>query len=194
MKPVTYVALLRGINVGGNHIIRMTDLKACFEKMGMQNVVTYIQSGNVMFVSTVEDSNVLALTLEKGIAKRFGFDVPVVLVSHKQLENAVEQAPKGFGSDLVTYRCDVIFLKRPVTPKQALAFITVKEGVDDVHAGREALYFSRLVAKASQSRLPKIMGTPIYKSMTIRNWNTTTKLLAMMDAAKKASLFSHPDL
>lgn len=181
MKPVTYVALLRGINVGGNHIIKMAALKSCFEDIGMRDVVTYIQSGNVLFTSTEKDPKVLEIIIEKALSKRFGFDVPVVLISHKQIENAVKNAPKGFGSDLETYRCDVVFFKRPVTPKQALALITIKEGVDEVHAGAEALYFSRLVAKASQSRLPKIMGTPIYKSMTIRNWNTTTKLLVIAD-------------
>lgn len=185
MKPVTYVALLRGINVGGNNIMRMADLKACFEKMGMSNVVTYIQSGNVIFTSSVGDADALALTIEKGIAKRFGFEVRVVLVSHKQLEDAVKQAPKGFGSDLEAYRCDVIFLKSPTTPKEAIQSIRTKEGVDEVYAGKEALYFSRLVSKAAQSLLPKIVSSAPYKSMTIRNWNTTTKLQAMMDGAKK---------
>lgn len=186
MKPVTYVALLRGINVGGNNIIRMADLKACFEAMGMQDVVTYIQSGNVIFTSVVSDIDALTLTIEKGIANRFGFEVRVVLVSHTQLEGAVKNAPKGFGSDLETYRFDVIFLKPPATPKEAVKSIRTKEGVDEVHAGKEALYFSRLVSKASQSLLPKIVSSAAYKSMTIRNWNTTTKLLAMMNDAKKS--------
>ncbi len=186
MKPVMYVALLRGINVGGNNIIRMADLKACFEKMGMGDVVTYIQSGNVIFTSTAGDIDALTLTIEKGIAKRFGFEVRVVLVSHKQLEDAVKKAPKGFGSDLETYRCDVIFLKSPATPKEAMKSIKTREGVDEVHAGKEALYFSRLVSKAAQSLLPKIVSSAAYKSMTIRNWNTTTKLLAMMEPVKQA--------
>lgn len=180
-----YVALLRGINVGGNNIIRMADLKVCFETMGCSDVVTYIQSGNVIFTSAVVDADALVLTIEKGIAKRFGFEVRVVLVSHKQLEDAVKKAPKGFGSDLETYRCDVIFLKSPVTPKEAMKSIKTKEGVDEVYASAEALYFSRLVSKAAQSFLPKIVSSSAYKSMTIRNWNTTTKLLAMMDAVKK---------
>lgn len=185
---IIYIALLRGINVGGNHIIKMTALKSCFEDIGMHDVVTYIQSGNVLFTSANTDAKALELIIEKALSKRFGFDVPVVLISHKQLENAVKKAPKGFGSDLETYRCDVVFFKRPVTPKQALALIAINEGVDEVHAGAEALYFSRLAAKASQSRLPKIMGTPIYKSMTIRNWNTTTKLLIMADDILTATI------
>jgi uncharacterized protein (DUF1697 family) len=56
-------------------------------------------------------------------------------------------------------------------------------GVDGVHAGTGVLYFSRLIAKATQSRLNKIISSPIYPSVTIRNWNTTTKLRSMMDQA-----------
>jgi uncharacterized protein (DUF1697 family) len=59
--------------------------------------------------------------------------------------------------------------------------VSTKAGVDTAHAGKQALYFSRLIAKASQSHLTKIIGLPVYQNMTIRNWNTTTKLLALME-------------
>ena len=57
-----------------------------------------------------------------------------------------------------------------------------KPGVDQAHPGPGVLYFSRLIAKATSSRLGKVVALPIYKSMTIRNWNTTTKLLQLLDA------------
>ena len=60
--------------------------------------------------------------------------------------------------------------------------VTTKEGVDQAFAGKGVLYFSRLISRAAQSRLARIITMPVYQSMTIRNWNTTTKLLSMMEA------------
>jgi uncharacterized protein (DUF1697 family) len=67
-----------------------------------------------------------------------------------------------------------------LTTSAAMKSVPIKQGVDEAHAGPGVLYFSRLVSKAAQSRLSKIVSMPMYKSMTIRNWNTTTKLLQMM--------------
>jgi len=174
-----YLALLRGINVGGKNIIKMADLKASFEEMSFSNVVTYIQSGNVVFQS--EDKNKAALTtkIEKGLSKRFNFEAKVVVVSHKELAAIIRSAPEGFGGEGEKYRYDVIFLKEPLTPKEAMQSVRVREGVDAAHAGKQALYFSRLISRASQSYLTKIIGMPVYQNMTIRNWNTTTKLLEL---------------
>src|SRR5690606_8874340 len=96
-----------------------------------------------------------------------------------------EQAPKGFGREPAKYRYDVLFLKSPAKATEAIRAIKTKEGVDQAHAGKHAIYFSRLIAKATQSQLSKIVQTPLYKSVTIRNWNTTTKLLGKMDVSAK---------
>jgi uncharacterized protein (DUF1697 family) len=181
MKTIQYLALLRGINVGGKNIIKMVDLKACFESMGLLNVVTYIQSGNVLFQSDEKDKKVLTDKIEKGLSKTFKYEARLVIISYKELRDIVNEAPRGFGKDAETYRYDVIFLKEPLTSKEAMKSVKIKEGVDSAHAGKDALYFSRLIAKASSSYLTKIIGLPVYKNMTIRNWNTTTKLLAMME-------------
>ena len=176
-----YLVLLRGINVGGKNIIKMADLKAAFEALGFSNVVTYIQSGNVIFQSDESDKAALTTRIEKGLSKRFNFDAKVVVIAQKELASIVRSAPEGFGSDDEKFRYDVIFLKEPLTSKEAMKSVSVREGVDTAHAGRQALYFSRLVSRISQTHLTKIIGTPIYQSMTIRNWNTTTKLLALME-------------
>ncbi len=176
-----YLALLRGINVGGNNVIKMADLKACFEGMGFSDVTTYIQSGNVVFAAKAGDAVRLAVKIEKALAARFAYPAKVVVVTHGELRKVVRGAPKGFGSAPAKFRYDVIFLKMPYTAKAAMKHVSARPGVDAVHAGKRALYFSRLDARATQSRLSKIMQTPAYAHMTIRNWNTTTKLLAMMD-------------
>lgn len=171
-----YIALLRGINVGGKNIIKMTDLKACFEKMGLKNVVTYIQSGNVLFDSNETNQHQLTQQIEKGLSEGFNYNSKIVLLSQQELIQLIKIAPIGFGVNPDDYRYDVIFLKQPLTSDEALSKIKTKVGVDFVTAGNGVLYFSRLSSMSGQSQMTKMIGTAIYKEMTIRNWNTTTKL------------------
>lgn len=177
-----YVALLRGINVGGRNPIKMAALKTCVESMGYREVATYIQSGNVLFESDVKNRKDLTDHFERCLSAQFRYSSCVVVVSHDELKRAVQQAPKGFGRNPAAFRYDVIFLKPPLTASQAIREIPVKEGVDTANAGKSVLYFSKLIKKASQSRLSRITQLPIYQHMTIRNWNTTTQLLALMEA------------
>jgi uncharacterized protein (DUF1697 family) len=187
MAHLQYLALLRGINVGGKNIIKMTDLKACFENMGFSDVVSYIQSGNILFKSTEKDKIKLISKIEKMLSERFNYKPRIVVVTHKELKKVVEGAPRGFGRDVDKYRYDVIFLKDPLTPKDAMKNVSIKEGVDNAYTGKYVLYFSRLISKASQSHLTKIIALPMYQNMTIRNWNTTTKLLALMEKGDEKS-------
>lgn len=178
-----YVALLRGINVGGKNLIKMPALKACFEVEGFQDVATYIQSGNVLFGAKEKDCTLLCSRIEEALSRSFHYPSRVVIRSYPQMKAIVQQAPKGFGAKPALYRYDVIFLKEPLTAKETMKQVTLQDGVDQAFAGKDVLYFSRLTAKAAQSRLPRIISLPIYKNMTIRNWNTTTKLLKLMEPA-----------
>ena len=175
-----YVALLRGINVGGKNLIRMADLKACFEKHGCEEVATYIQSGNVLFSSSGSRRAELVRGLEALLAKSFSYRASLVLRTDEELRAIVEEAPEGFGATPESYRYDVIFLKEPLEATAAIEEVPVKEGVDAAHVGPGVLYFSRLIERASESRLSKLVSLRIYASVTIRNWNTTTKLLSLM--------------
>jgi uncharacterized protein (DUF1697 family) len=106
----------------------------------------------------------------------------VGLRSRKQLQDVVARAPRGFGTQPDRYRYDVIFLKSPLTASGAIKNFPINPGVDEAHAGTGVLYVSRLISKASQSRISKIVTLPIYPSVTIRNWNTTSAVLRLMDA------------
>lgn len=97
----------------------------------------------------------------------------------------VERAPTGFGTQPAEYLYDVVFLKEPLAARLAMKSVSTKPDVDEARAGPGVLYFSRLIERAAQSRLNKIISSPIYPSVTIRNWNTTTKLLRMMDGASQ---------
>jgi uncharacterized protein (DUF1697 family) len=177
-----YVALLRGINVGGKNLIKMADLKACFEALGFAGVRTYIQSGNVIFGADEPDRARLTDRIEAALSETFSYQSWITVRSKADMKDIVGQAPADFGSDPSTYRYDVIFLREPLTTAEAMQSVTTREGVDRAYAGVGVLYFSRLTSRASQSRLSRIINTPIYQSMTIRNWNTTTKLLSMLEA------------
>jgi uncharacterized protein (DUF1697 family) len=179
-----YAALLRGINVGGKNPVRMTELKTCFEALGFESVSTYIQSGNVIFSAEESARTRLTSQVEDALSKTFNYSSRVVLRSYQEMKNIVAHAAEGFGSDPASYRYDVIFLKEPLSAARAMKSVTTKEGVDQAFAGKGVLYFSRLISKAAQSHLPRIISMPVYQSMTIRNWNTTTKLLKMMEAAR----------
>ena len=179
----SYVALLRGINVGGRNPIKMPALKDCFEANAFEDVATYIQSGNVLFTSPETRASELTRRIEAMLAEAFGYEATVVVRNRRQIRAVVARAPTGFGAEPTRYRYDVIFLKEPLTAKVAMKSVPTAPGVDEAHAGTGVLYFSRLIAKATQSRLNKIISSPIYPSVTIRNWNTTTKLLRMMEKA-----------
>ncbi len=174
-----YIALLRGINVGGNNIIKMTDLKSCFEQMGFSNVKTYIQSGNVLFNSDEKSASTLVTEIEKAISERFHYTSSIVLISQEQLQEIIANAPADFGEDSSLYRYDVLFLKPPLTAEEAIKDIRTIDGIDNLYSGKGVLYFSRLIEKAHQSYLNKLVMQPIYKQMTIRNWNTSTKLMSL---------------
>jgi hypothetical protein len=113
MVYTQYVALLRGINVGGGNIIKMTDLKACFDASKLENVATYIQSGNVLFETAETDLVKLVRELEKALSKTFSrYQARIVLCSHAKLRQIVRKAPRGFWKRAakISLRCD--FLKR----------------------------------------------------------------------------------
>jgi uncharacterized protein (DUF1697 family) len=175
-----HVALLRGINVGGKNLIKMTDLRSCFERGGFRDVATFIASGNVIFRADRVAGPKLTRRIEEMLAAAFDYQASVVVRSDEQMREVVERAPRGFGAQPARYRYDVIFLKEPLSSAAAMESVLTREGVDEAHPGAGVLYFSRVAARAAQSLLPRLVGTAAYKQMTIRNWNTTTKLQRLL--------------
>ena len=176
---VNHLALLRGVNVGGKNLVRMADLRAAFEEPGFTDVATYIQSGNVLFRAPRQRRAELAARLESELSREFATELKVVLLTEAQLRGVVEEAPGGFGAE--DRLNDVIFLRKPLTVRRAFPLVETRDGIDEAWEGRGVLYFSRLAARASGSRLSKVVGLPEYKDMTIRSWRTTTRLLALFD-------------
>lgn len=177
----SYVVLLRGINVGGKNTVSMAALKKCLEGEGYSDVSTYIASGNVILKSS-KTPNKIKAEIETILPKKFKLHselVKVHVLGLRQLQAVVAKKPKGFGDEPKKYHSDAIFLM-DIPVAKAMAVFSPKEGVDKVWPGTGVIYSQRLSAKRTQSRLGKIVGTPAYKCMTIRSWNTTTKLLELL--------------
>ncbi len=177
-----YLAFLRGINVGGKNKVPMSDLKIAFESLGFQNVLPYINSGNVIFDAD-ETKDKVSKQINAALVKSFKFPagpIKVLVVSHAQLKTIVKKAPIDFGQEPEKYYSDVVFLIA-VNSKEAFKAFEPHPEVDAVWPGPEVIYFRRLSAKRTRSRMSKIVGKPIYKNMTIRSWNTTSKLLLLMN-------------
>lgn len=184
MKKNRYLALLRGINVGGKNIIKMADLKMCFENNGFTDIKTYIQSGNILFSSEEKNCNTLINKIAIMLSEKFKYNEQVFVLSEQQLKTVVTNTPAAFGAEPENYKYDVMFVKSPQTPADIAKQIKTKEKVDKVFIGEGVVFISRLKSKASQSYMPKIVLLPFYKDVTIRNWNTTSKLFALMEQVK----------
>lgn len=176
-----YVVLLRGINVGGKNILPMAGLKRCLEELGFANVSTYIASGNVILQSDKPIAEIKA-QIEAALTQSFELDselIKALVLSRRQLQAIVDDKPKGFGDHPQKYHSDSIFLM-DIDVAQAMPIFNPREGVDKVWPGNGVIYSQRLSAERTRSRLSKIMASPLYKSMTIRSWSTTIKLLDLL--------------
>ncbi len=176
-----YIILLRGINVGGKNKVPMAELKRHLEELGYGQVRSYINSGNILLQADT-DAEMLGSTIEKMLTQNFIFDstlIKVLVLTPTQLEAIIKDKPKGFGDQSSTYHSDAIFLLNGITIDQAMVVFKPKEGVDIIWPGNGVIYSQRLSALRTKSRLSQIMGTPEYKYMTIRNWNTVIQLLSL---------------
>ena len=174
-----YVALLRGVNVGGTGMVSMADLKAAFEAAGMDRVRTYINSGNIIFSSEALGREALTEAVRATIREGVGLEIDLLLRDEDELAALVAAIPSDWTND-DTMKCDVVFLQPDVDRPGILEDLEPRPGIED------ALYIPGAVIwrvdrkDASRSRLTKMMGTKLYKRVTVRNCNTTRKLLQLM--------------
>src|SRR4051794_7328406 len=179
----TYVVLFRGINVGGKNRVPMVGLRALLTDLGFRNVRTYIQSGNAILKANLK-AEAIAQRIEEAMPGRFTLDTSVIrvlVVSRAELEAAIDQRPKGFGDQPDRYHSDATFLMG-VDAVQAMSAFSPKEGVDLVWPGDGLVYSQRLSAQRTKSRLNRVMSSPLYRSMTIRSWQTTCALRDLVKA------------
>lgn len=177
-----YVSLLRGINVGGNNKVSMADLRACFEKAGFTNVRTYINSGNVFFESDEKDEAELVLQCEKAIEKQFGFHVVCAVISAEEIKDSLAHAPAWWGGDDPLIKHNAIFVIAPKTAKEIMNAVgEAKPDYEKVAAHGRVIFWTADFKTFGRTQYSKIVGTPVYQYITIRNSRTTKKLVELTD-------------
>lgn len=179
---MVYVALLRGINVGGNNKIDMKLLKQVFEEAGMGNVSTYINTGNIIFTGGNSSATELSQLLEQAIHAKFGLQIKVVVRSIDDLALIMQDLPDSWINDQ-TMKSDVMFLWDDVNEESVLDKLTIKPDIDRVKYVPGAILWSVDRAAATRSGMMKLPGTKLYRQMTIRNVNTTRKIYQLMQAS-----------
>lgn len=174
-----FVALLRGVNVGGNNMISMRDLKVSFEQMGFKQVTTYINSGNIVFKTKEPDVRKLEKKIEQLLSKDYNLDSKVVVRKLAEIETLVNSLPRSWGDDS-TRSYNVIFLRHTIDSEQLLDEIKTDKDIEEVVYRPGTLLWSTQKSERDRSQLLKLPSRKVGKEITVRNVNTTRKLHELM--------------
>jgi len=173
---VQYIALLRGVNVGGKNKVPMPELKAAFEKAGFTAVSTYINSGNVFFSSTEKEEIDLQQQCRQLIFNTFGLEIPVAVLSRDALNVALNHAPEWWDKDTDSKHNAIVV----IAPAHAASVIEVvgeaKPEYEKVAYHGQVIFWSAPSKTFSRTRWSKIVSTSAYGNITIRNANTMKKI------------------
>jgi uncharacterized protein (DUF1697 family) len=177
----TWIAFFRGINVGGNHILPMKELVICLEKNGCTEVKTYIQSGNAVFRSKITDRERLAAQIGKTIAKTFGFEPRIMLLTERELAKAAAANPFP-AADQEPKTVHLFFLtEKPRTPD--LAALQEIRAEHEAFELKGAVFYLHTPRGFGTSKLAeKAVKKLGVEAATARNWRTVTTMLEMARA------------
>jgi uncharacterized protein (DUF1697 family) len=173
------IAFLRGINVGGHHMIKMDELRKLLVSLKLKDPQTYLQSGNVIFETAERDEGKLAKRIENAIEHAFGFRPAVILRTAAEIQDAVARNPFAGRADIEPNKLLVVFLADEPTPDALATARLIKADPEELHIdGREAfIYYAAGMAR------PKLSWPAVERALktsgTGRNWNTVTKLLEL---------------
>ncbi len=176
---IDYVALLRGINVGGKNSVSMADLKADFEALNFTNVRSYINSGNLLFQSAIADPAVLERLIEVAIARHFSVPIKVMVRSAAAIATIISHLPESWQHP-ADKRCNVIFLSRSIDTPMIVNEFHPKPLIEELHYVPGALLWSANLDTLTRSTMLKVSSSPLYANMTIRGLNTTRRLHALL--------------
>ena len=177
-----FVALLRGVNVGGNNIISMRELKESFEGVGFEQVATYINSGNVIFSTKETDPRKLEKKIEQMLSKEFQLDSKVVIRSLAEMEQLVAGLPKSWTND-PDWRYNVIFLRHTIDSEKILEELTTKGDHEQICYRPGTVLWSAQASEINRTNMQKLSSRKIFRDMTVRNLNSTRKLCELMRKA-----------
>lgn len=177
-KATTYVAFLRGINVGAHNRMKMAALRRMFAELGFENVTTYIQSGNVIFESTATDTDVLRETIEKEIERTFGYDVTVMIRTRDELQDIVGSNPFAPADGDENSKRYVTFLREAPSEEQTETLLSAQNDAETFAVSGSVVYTQIRTDKHKRGRfidVGKQLGIPA----TRRNWQVVTKVFEL---------------
>jgi uncharacterized protein (DUF1697 family) len=171
-----FIALLRGINVGGRTMVPMAQLKNNFEHLGFQNVRTYINSGNVIFEAPLAmNPRQLESAIEAELKRAYSFDIRVIVRTAQELAQTVRSIPPSW-QDRNGVKCNVIFLHHSIDSPQLLERLQPKPDIESLHYHPGVLFWSANTSDLTKSNMIKLSRSPLYQAMTVRNLNTLLAL------------------
>jgi uncharacterized protein (DUF1697 family) len=177
----TYLALLRGVNVGGKAILKMADLQSALSNASFSDVRTYIQSGNVVVTTSSTNKKDVADKIKACIKQDCSLTVDIALFTAIEWQAIVKAAPSWWGKD-AEWKHNLLVLTEPVSMDEVLTAIgELKPDIERMEPGNHVLYQSMSRKFFGRTTTGKLAASPIYKKMTIRNYNTATKLLKLLD-------------
>lgn len=175
------ISMLRGVNIGGHHKIKMEELRALYHSLKLRDVETHIQSGNVIFRTAESDSARLGRRIEDTIEKKHGFRPSAILRTPAEFRDVIARNPFAKRREMEPSKLAVIFLESDPGKEIREKVLAMEADPEELRMeGRELyIYFPNGMArpKLSISRIERIMKTP----STGRNWNTVRKLLEMAE-------------
>jgi uncharacterized protein (DUF1697 family) len=173
----THIALLRGINVSGHRMIKMEILKNCLEKIGFQNVQTYIQSGNVFVDTDEENAAKVAFIIKQEIQKTFGHDVPVIVITKNDLELCLLNNPFLKNQEVDTKKLYVAFVSIILKSESTNDLKISNFKPDEVVVDENRIYIKYDISPAKTKLDQNYIEKKLNITATIRNWNTVNQLL-----------------
>lgn len=176
-----YIAFLRGINIGGKNKIPMADLKAGFEALGLAEVKTCLNSGNVVFSRDGNDEENLPGRLEAMINERFNLEIPVFVIAKEELEEVLNNAPGWWGNDNKDTYDNLIFIMPPTTSIEVCREIgEPKEEFEKIKSYGKAIFWSFSRKDYQKTNWwSKTASVSISSRLTIRTANTVRKIVGM---------------
>ena len=176
-----FLALLRGVNIGGKNRILKEDLRETFEGLGFTGVRTYIQSGNILFRSGETSVRELTEVIEKALLDRISYAVRVAVLSSAQYRSAVQAAPVGWGSD-DGQRHNALFTLGDTTSEEVFEQLpNPKREIETVTTGPGVLFWSVSKEQLTRTTFLRLPAAPIYQLVTVRNHNTVFKLQELLE-------------
>jgi uncharacterized protein (DUF1697 family) len=180
----THLALLRGINVSGQKLIKMEDLRKLMETAGFENVKTYIQSGNIIFESRESNKAKISAMIKKLISDHYGFDVSILMLNHANLEKAIANNPFLREKDIDLKQVYVTFLSESPVEEHIEKFKTSNIEKDIAIILGDVMYLKYFISAGTTKLTNALIENRLKVVATTRNWNTTLKLMELLEQRK----------